>query len=60
VRAFLSGWHKAVKGRTWPAWNPHSQIDHILVRGNVRVSSGDVLPAAGSDHRPVRAELILR
>jgi endonuclease/exonuclease/phosphatase (EEP) superfamily protein YafD len=26
----------------------------------VRVSSGEVLPAAGSDHRPVRAELILR
>ena len=60
VRAFLTGWHRAVKGRTWPAWNPHSQIDHILVRGNVRVSSGEVLPAAGSDHRPVRAELILR
>ena len=60
VRAFLRGWHRAVKGRTWPAWNPHSQIDHILVRGDIQVGSGSVLPAAGSDHRPVRAELILR
>ena len=33
VRVFLPGWHRAVKGPTWPAWNPHSQIDHILVRG---------------------------
>jgi endonuclease/exonuclease/phosphatase family metal-dependent hydrolase len=60
VRAFLPDWHRAVKGRTWPAWNPHSQIDHILVRGDVAVGASAVLPAAGSDHRPVRAELILR
>jgi endonuclease/exonuclease/phosphatase family metal-dependent hydrolase len=60
VRALLPGWHRAVKGRTWPAWNPHSQIDHILVRGAVRAGAASVLAAAGSDHRPVRAELILR
>jgi endonuclease/exonuclease/phosphatase family metal-dependent hydrolase len=60
VMAFLPDWHRAVKGRTWPAWNPHSQIDHILVRGRVGVVAAAVLPAAGSDHRPVRAELILR
>jgi endonuclease/exonuclease/phosphatase family metal-dependent hydrolase len=60
VRAFLPDWRRAVKGRTWPAWNPHSQIDHILVRGDVGVGVASVLPAAGSDHRPVRAELILR
>ena len=60
VRAFLPEWHRAVKGRTWPAWHPHSQIDHILVRGALRVCSGEVLPAVGSDHRPVRAELALR
>jgi endonuclease/exonuclease/phosphatase family metal-dependent hydrolase len=57
VRAFLSGWHRAVKGRTWPTWNPHSQIDHILVRGAVQSSRGEVRPDAGSDHRPVRAVL---
>ena len=60
VRAFLPEWHRAVKGRTWPAWNPHSQIDHILVRGAVQIVSGEVLADAGSDHRPVRAELTLR
>jgi len=60
VRAFLPDWHRAVKGRTWPAWNPHSQIDHILVRGDVQIGAASVLPAVGSDHRPVRAELILR
>jgi endonuclease/exonuclease/phosphatase family metal-dependent hydrolase len=60
VRAFLPDWHRAVKGRTWPAWRPHSQIDHILVRGNLRITSGEVLPYAGSDHRPVRAVFTLR
>jgi endonuclease/exonuclease/phosphatase family metal-dependent hydrolase len=59
VRVFLPQWHRAVKGRTWPARNPHSQIDHILVRGAVRIVAGEVLPDAGSDHRPVRAELAL-
>ena len=48
------------RGATWPAWNPHSQIDHILVRGAIEIGAGEVLPAAGSDHRPVRAELVLR
>lgn len=60
VRVFLRGWHRAVKGRTWPAWSPHSQIDHILVRGRVGVQRAAVLDAVGSDHRPVRAELTLR
>jgi endonuclease/exonuclease/phosphatase family metal-dependent hydrolase len=60
VRIFLPKWHRAVKGRTWPAHNPHSQIDHILVRGAVQIMAGEVLPDAGSDHRPVRAELALR
>ena len=30
--AFLPGWRRAVRGRTWPAGRPHSQIDHVLVR----------------------------
>ena len=57
VRLFMPGWRRAVTGATWPTWRPHSQIDHILVRGAVRPVSGAVLPHAGSDHRPVRAEL---
>jgi len=57
VSALFGGWQRTVKGRTWPAWRPHSQVDHILVRGPVRVLGGEVRPMAGSDHRPVRAEL---
>jgi endonuclease/exonuclease/phosphatase family metal-dependent hydrolase len=59
VRAFMSGWHRAVKGNSWPSARPHSQIDHILVRGAWRVLSGEVMPDAGSDHRPVRARVAL-
>ena len=57
VHLFMPGWRRAVVGRTWPTWRPHSQIDHIIVRGALRPVSGAVLPHAGSDHRPVRAEL---
>jgi endonuclease/exonuclease/phosphatase family metal-dependent hydrolase len=57
VRVFMPGWRRAVIGRTWPAWRPHSQIDHILVHGSLRAVSGSVMPDAGSDHRPVRAEV---
>jgi endonuclease/exonuclease/phosphatase family metal-dependent hydrolase len=57
VTLFMRGWRRAVLGKTWPAWRPHSQIDHILVRGALRPGAGQVFPHAGSDHRPVRAEL---
>ena len=59
VHLFMPGWHRAVVGATWPTWRPHSQIDHIVVRGSVHPVSGAVLPHAGSDHRPVRAELAI-
>ena len=55
--AQLPGWRRAVKGRSWPAWFPHSQPDHILVHGGLDVIEGSVLSAAGSDHRPVLARL---
>ena len=57
VRLFMRGWRRAVIGRSWPTWRPHSQIDHILVRGAVRPLAGAVFPHSGSDHRPIRAEL---
>ncbi len=57
VHLFMPGWRRAVVGRTWPTWHPHSQIDHVIVRGAVHPVAGEVLPHAGSDHRPVRAEL---
>jgi endonuclease/exonuclease/phosphatase family metal-dependent hydrolase len=65
VSALLPGWTRTVRGRSWPSSRPHSQIDHILVRdgrpGESRVETVDsaVLPAVGSDHRPVRATLRL-
>jgi endonuclease/exonuclease/phosphatase family metal-dependent hydrolase len=63
VSAFLPGWIRTVRGRSWPASRPHSQIDHILARDGqgagrrVTVLDHEVLPAVGSDHRPVRATL---
>jgi len=53
----LPGWRRAVKGRTWPAWRPHSQTDHILVSAGVGVVDGRVVYVGNSDHRAVRAEL---
>ena len=55
--ALLPGWQRAVRGRTWPAHRPHSQIDHVLIRDDIEAHSGEVLPDVGSDHRPVRVTL---
>jgi hypothetical protein len=60
VRVFMPGWRRAVIGATWPARRPHSQIDHVIVRGAFVPRTGRVLPDVGSDHRPVMAELDLR
>jgi endonuclease/exonuclease/phosphatase family metal-dependent hydrolase len=59
VTAMLPGWRRAVRGRTWPAHRPHSQIDHVLVRNDVEVVDGAVLDEVGPDHRPVRVTLRL-
>jgi endonuclease/exonuclease/phosphatase (EEP) superfamily protein YafD len=59
VSALLPGWRRAVRGRTWPAHRPHSQIDHVLVRDGVEVVDAAVLGEVGSDHRPVRVTLRL-
>jgi endonuclease/exonuclease/phosphatase family metal-dependent hydrolase len=57
VSAMLPGWRRTVRGRTWPAHRPHSQIDHVLVRGDVEVVDTEILDDVGSDHRPVRVTL---
>jgi endonuclease/exonuclease/phosphatase family metal-dependent hydrolase len=59
VETFFPGWQRTVRGRTWPASRPHSQIDHILIRrgDGTEIAHSEVLPAVGSDHRPVRATL---
>lgn len=59
ARALIGGVRPAVRGRTWPAHRPHSQLDHILVSPTVSVRSGEVLAPAGSDHLPVRAVIQL-
>jgi endonuclease/exonuclease/phosphatase family metal-dependent hydrolase len=56
VGLLLPGWQRTVKGNTWPAWRPHSQVDHIVVRG-LAVTGGQVRPDAGSDHRPITARV---
>ncbi len=58
LSALLPGWSRAVRGRTWPAWRPVAQLDHILVtRGVRRWGAGEVVPVIGSDHLPVRARV---
>lgn len=54
----LPGWRSTVRGATFPAWNAHSQIDHVLVRGATFVG-GEVAPSRHSDHRAIRARLRL-
>lgn len=51
------GWRRVVRGRTYPAHRPHSQVDHILVTPVVEVVDAEVVPQVMSDHRPVRARL---
>jgi endonuclease/exonuclease/phosphatase family metal-dependent hydrolase len=55
----LPGWQRAVRGRTWPAARPHSQIDHVFTRGNITVIDAQVYPDLGSDHRPIGVRLRL-
>jgi endonuclease/exonuclease/phosphatase family metal-dependent hydrolase len=57
VGALFRGWQRPVRGRTYPANRPHSQIDHVLVRGGIEALGGEVLAVTPSDHRPVRARL---
>jgi endonuclease/exonuclease/phosphatase family metal-dependent hydrolase len=54
TRPFFAGFTRAVRGPTWPARRPWSQIDHIWVRG-LEVAGGRALRFVGSDHRPVTA-----
>lgn len=51
------GYALAVRGRTWPAELPMLQLDHVLASRAIESVAGAVLPAAGSDHLPVRAHV---
>jgi len=60
VSAALPGLRRVVRGRTWPAWRPVAQVDHILAGPRLAAgSTGEVVADGGSDHRPVRARLRL-
>ncbi|HUY43715.1 MAG TPA: endonuclease/exonuclease/phosphatase family protein [Acidimicrobiales bacterium] len=58
LRVFLPGWRSLVRRRTWPARHPHSQIDHLFVRGPWRTLKGFSVNA-GSDHRALVADVDL-
>jgi endonuclease/exonuclease/phosphatase family metal-dependent hydrolase len=51
---------RAVRGATWPARHPHSQIDHVWIDDALETVGARVWPATGSDHRPVSARLRVR
>jgi len=57
LQAMLPRYRRVVRGRTWPAWRPLVQSDHILATpGLAARGRGEVVHAArGSDHLPVRA-----
>ena len=58
LRAMLPGCRRVVRCRTWPAWRPAIQSDHILATPDLAARArGEVVPAArGSDHLAVRAQ----
>lgn len=58
LRLLLPGWRSLVNARTWPARTPHSQIDHLLVRGPWE-RLGGFASDGGSDHRALVADVRL-
>jgi endonuclease/exonuclease/phosphatase family metal-dependent hydrolase len=57
LSVFFRGWRRVIRGRTWPAFRPHSQLDHLLVTPSVAVVDARIAERTGSDHLPVRATL---
>ena len=53
------GYRRVVRGLTFPAHRPLVQIDHLLAGPGIRAEAAEVLPGVGSDHLPVRAQLLL-
>jgi endonuclease/exonuclease/phosphatase family metal-dependent hydrolase len=58
LRTVLRHWRTGVRARTWPAWRPHSQIDHLLFRGPWKLSGGRSVTGP-SDHRALVLEATL-
>jgi endonuclease/exonuclease/phosphatase family metal-dependent hydrolase len=53
------GYRPVVRGRTWPARRPVAQIDHLLAGPGVTVADRQVAAPVGSDHLPIRVDLVL-
>ncbi len=58
LRVILPGWRSLVRAKTWPAHHPHSQIDHLFVRGPWHLDGGFSV-RGGSDHRALVADVTL-
>ena len=59
VVSLLRGWRRTVRGATYPAHRPHSQIDHVLVNRAVECVESEVVAPFGSDHLAVWARLAI-
>jgi len=61
LRAMLPRLRQVARGRTWPAWRPVIQSDHILATPGLAARAiGTVASTVrGSDHLPVRARFDL-
>jgi endonuclease/exonuclease/phosphatase family metal-dependent hydrolase len=57
--AFFRDWRRVIRGRTWPAFRPHSQLDHMLVTPSVSIVDARIAEQTRSDHLPVRVTLAL-
>jgi len=55
LRSVLHHYDTGVRARTWPAWRPHSQIDHLLLRGEWKVTMRRS-STGPSDHRALILE----
>jgi endonuclease/exonuclease/phosphatase family metal-dependent hydrolase len=49
------GWRTAPAGPTFPSWRPFTQLDHLLVHGDLALVDVRVGPGGPSDHLPLRA-----
>lgn len=51
--ALASRWRSLARARTFPAWRPLLQIDHVLAEGHVDLLGSSVRQLPVSDHRAV-------
>lgn len=57
IELVLRGWNRAVKAKTWPAWKPWHQLDHLFVTSSVTTLGGEACRAGNSDHLPLRVTI---